>query len=147
MKNTGKNTGKDATNGRFKPGNQIAKGNPGGGRPLDLFKAKCREIADREQLGEWLVSVKNGDIKSYSVTTKKIAGGTTEVQDRTEYISTKDQIRATELLKEWGYGKEEPNVQVNIGINMGQMFSVLRQERGMPAPGTNGHGKNGHGQP
>lgn len=85
----------------------LIQGNPNAtGRPPDWLKAQCQKIFERSKLQEFLEQVAvGGDVERFVT----IDGRQIQIA-----AGTKDRLRATELLKEWGFGKEDESRRINL---------------------------------
>ena len=103
MKGSKKSATKTARPPQLLPGGVI--GNKGGtGRPPDAFTAKCKEIVDRYELVEYLADVSSGK----EVETVQVDGRGTVCKAP---ASTKDRLRAVEMLLDRAYGKPTQQIE------------------------------------
>lgn len=125
---------------RFKPGNKLAPGGPrpGSGRPPDWLKLKCQEIVEKDDIVGFLRQIARGDLANVSVSNGP--EGTTE----TRAVRVQDQLKAAEMLKDWGFGREDVAETGKVMVSLVQLIVQARAERELPVPAelmTNGHSK------
>lgn len=83
----------------------------GSGRKPDWFVRRCKELFEKHKLLDFVAGVATGEEKEGKVSVTDEGPVVVDVS-----ASIKDRLRATEMLKEWGYGKEITPIESAGGI-------------------------------
>lgn len=121
----------------------------GAGRKPDWLKLTCQKILDKDKLLQYLAGVAAGrEIEQQVVVVRDGRDSHTEVVD--VRCSTKDRLRALEMILERGWGKPAQPVELDAEMKF-QPFNITireiasHQTNGNGAVHANGsNGKNGH---
>lgn len=106
-KKSGENSGTFQPGPDPRRGRGPAPGAPNAGRPPNEFAARCREIADREQLLEMAAKIATG--KEGEIVT---IGGTTNAM----VSKPTDRIAATKLILAYGHGQPVQPVDLDATV-------------------------------
>jgi hypothetical protein len=118
-KTTAKTAGR-STKGQFVVGGPNpggTKGNPGGGRPPDWLKQKCREIVEKKKLIEWLGDVAAGEDVDQQI---NAAGECLKIP-----ASVKDRLKAIEMLEDRGWGKPTQEIESS---SLQEVIDLMRKK-------------------